>query len=244
MLKAFVEKILSLDAPHIELIEGRTYVDKNMTMIGKELRADGITMNTLSSLVDFIKKSRKDFKPDHKYIIQVVSPTCVTLISDLDADRKRETLATVKAEIPNFEFGSFIGNEEFVIGVQSKFLDERAEENDKPIILQFAGNVKAGTVAEYGDTGVGQKAAIKKGVASLQEVEVPSPCRLMPYRTFTEVEQPMSNFIFRVKDNDRFGVTCALFEADGGAWKNDAKTNIKAYLEKELAGEENIFVIS
>ena len=68
----------------------------------------------------------------------------------------------------------------------------------------FAGNVKAGTVAEYGDTGVGQKAAIKKGVASLQEVEVPSPCRLMPYRTFTEVAQPMSNFIFRVKDNDRY----------------------------------------
>jgi hypothetical protein len=152
--------------------------------------------------------------------------------------------AVVKAEIPEFSFGQFIGNEEFVIGVQSKFLNEDAEANDKPIILQFAGNVKAGTVAEYGDTGVGQKAAIKKGVASLQEVEVPSPCRLMPYRTFTEVAQPMSNFIFRVKDNDRYGVTCALFEADGGAWKNEAKANIKAYLEKELADVSNIFVIS
>ena len=54
----------------------------------------------------------------------------------------------------------------------------------------------------------------------------------------------MSNFIFRVKDNDRYGVTCALFEADGGAWKNEAKANIKAYLEKELADVSNIFVIS
>lgn len=124
------------------------------------------------------------------------------------------------------------------------FLSDEAEINDKPIILQFAGNVKAGTVAEYGDTGVGQKAAIKKGVASLQEVEVPSPCRLMPFRTFTEVAQPMSSFIFRVKDNDRYGVTCALFEADGGAWKNEAKANIKAYLEKELDDVSNIFVIS
>ena len=43
MLKAAIEKILSLDEPHIKSIEGRTYVDKNMTMIGKELRADGIT---------------------------------------------------------------------------------------------------------------------------------------------------------------------------------------------------------
>lgn len=43
MLKAAIEKILSLDAPHIEEIEGRTYVDKDMTQIGKELRATSIT---------------------------------------------------------------------------------------------------------------------------------------------------------------------------------------------------------
>lgn len=244
MLKAAIEKILSLSVPHIEDIEGRKYVDKNLIPINKELRAEGITMNTLSSLVDFIKKSVADFKPGHKYIIQVVSPTVVRLISDLDDDRKREILAEVKAELPQFEFGEFIENEKFVINVQAKFLDKNPEQNDKAIILQFAGNVKAGTIAEYGDTGVGQKAAIKKGVASLQEVEVPSPCYLMPFRTFTEVAQPMSSFIFRVKDNERYGVVCALFEADGGAWKNEAKANIKAYLESKLADVENIFVIS
>lgn len=54
----------------------------------------------------------------------------------------------------------------------------------------------------------------------------------------------MSSFIFRVKDNDRLGVSCALFEADGGAWKNEAKKNIKEYLEKELDGVPDIFVIS
>lgn len=111
MLKAAIEKILSLDEPHIKSIEGRTYVDKNMTMIGKELRADGITMNTLSSLVDFIKKSTEDFK-DGQYIVQVVSPTKVILFSSLDADRKRETLAVVEAEIPDFSFGRFTENEE------------------------------------------------------------------------------------------------------------------------------------
>lgn len=46
MLKAAIEKILSLDAPHIEEIEGRTYVDKDMTQIGKELRATSITSQT------------------------------------------------------------------------------------------------------------------------------------------------------------------------------------------------------
>ena len=32
MLKAAIEKILSLDEPHIKSIEGRTYVDKNMIL--------------------------------------------------------------------------------------------------------------------------------------------------------------------------------------------------------------------
>ena len=49
MLKAAIEKILSLDAPHIEEIEGRTYVDKDMTQIGKELRATSITMSNLTA---------------------------------------------------------------------------------------------------------------------------------------------------------------------------------------------------
>lgn len=123
-------------------------------------------------------------------------------------------------------------------------MDGVAEKNDKPVVLQFAGNVKAGTVAEYGDTGVGQKATIKKGVASMVEAEVPSPCYLMPYRTFTEVAQPMSSFIFRVKDDDRLGVSFALFEADGGAWKNEAKANIKNYLVEALKDFKNITVIS
>lgn len=91
----------------------------------------------------------------------------------MDADRKRETLAVVEAEIPDFSFGRFTENEEFIIGVQSKFLDEDAEVNDKPIILQFAGNVKAGTVAEYGDTGVGQKAAIKRALHPYRRLRFP-----------------------------------------------------------------------
>jgi hypothetical protein len=242
MIKAAINRILELAPPVISEINGRKYSDKELSRIDNELRAASISMNTLTGLVDFIK-STKDFKPI-PYIIQVVSPTEVRLISSLDEDRKRETLAEVKAEIPDFSFGQFIENEKFIINVQSKFLDSDAEKNDKPIILQFAGNVKAGTVAEYGDTGVGQKAAIKKGVASLQEVEVPSPCYLMPYRTFTEVSQPMSSFIFRVKDDDRYGVQFALFEADGGSWRLEAKNSIKNYLEEQLKDCDNVTIIS
>ncbi|MBD5464072.1 MAG: hypothetical protein HDR24_13640 [Lachnospiraceae bacterium] len=242
MIKSAIDRILELAVPNVKTINGRNFSDKDLEPIDAELRASSISMNTLTGLIDYIK-CQKDFK-EIPYIVQIVSPTEVRLISSLDKDRKREVLAEVKAEIPDFSYGRFIENESFIIGVQSKFLDGNAEKNDKPVVLQFAGNVKAGTVTEYGDTGVGQKATIKKGTVSMVEAEVPSPCFLMPYRTFTEVEQPMSSFIFRVKDNERLGVEFALFEADGGAWKNEAKANIKRYLADALKDYENITVIS
>ncbi|MBD5392969.1 MAG: hypothetical protein HDR71_01600 [Lachnospiraceae bacterium] len=242
MIKQAIDRILELAFPNINTINGRNFSDKKLVQIDAELRASSISMNTLTGLIDYIK-GQKDFK-EIPYIVQIVSPIEVRLISSLDADRKREVLVEVTAEIPDFSYGRFIENEAFIIGVQSKFLDENAEKNDKPIVLQFAGNVKAGTVAEYGDTGVGQKATIKKGAVSMVEAEVPSPCFLMPYRTFTEIPQPMSSFIFRVKDNERLGVEFALFEADGGAWKNEAKANIKEYLVEALKEFNNITVIS
>lgn len=243
MIREAINRILELSNPNMVETGIGIFTDKKLVRIDNDLRASALSMNTLSGLVDFIK-GQQDFKPI-PYIVQVVSPTEVRLISALDRDRMRETLAEVNAEVPDFSFGQFIENEKFVINVQSKFIDGEIEKNDKAVVLAFAGNVKAGTVAKYGDDGVSQKAAIKKGVTSLSEVEVPSPCMLMPYRTFTEVEQPMSSFIFRVRDDERCGgVACALYEADGGAWKNEAKANIKEFLEEHLKGVENVMVIS
>ncbi len=245
MIKEAINRILELAEPHILEINYDTYSDKKLIRMDNEQRADCIKMSTLTGLVQFIKGNRCDFKGCN-YIVQVVSPTEVRLISALDGDRKREVLAVAEAEIPSFSFGRFIDHEAFLIGVQSKFLDTNVDENDKPLILKFAGTVKSGSVAEYGDTGVTQKATVKTGVASLSEAIVPSPCNLVPFRTFVEVEQPMSSFIFRMKDGMRDGepVQCALFEADGGAWRNKAQDNIKAYLEEQLVTEADIIVIS
>ena len=50
-------------------------------------------------------------------------------------------------------------------------------------------------------------------------------------RTFSEIEQPESNFVLRV-DRD---ANIALFEADGGAWKNAAVARIRDYLKWRLS---------
>ena len=115
---------------------------------------------------------------------------------------------------------------------------------DKALLLKFAGTVESGSVAEYGDDGVSQKATVKTGIASKGDAIIPSPARLKPFRTFVEVDQPISSFIFRMKDDRCGGVQCALFEADGGAWKISAMEAIKEYLIKELEGFDNFIVIS
>lgn len=242
MIKEAINRILELSAPNIYDGENGKFSDKKLIRIDKELRADSIGMNTLTSLVQYIKNNSAEFK-DGKYIVQVVSPTVVRLISSLDTDRKRETLVEVEAELPSFPFNKAVQHQEFLIGVQSKFSDDDAGANDKALILKFAGTVKSGTIANYKDDGGSQKATIKTGVASLSEAEVPSPCKLKPFRTFLEVDQPLSSFIFRLDENSA-GVTCALYEADGGAWKNVAKENVKAFLEEELGEIDNIIVIS
>ena len=61
---------------------------------------------------------------------------------------------------------------------------------------------------------------------------VPNPVTLCPYRTFLEVEQPESQFVFRIKDEG--GVQFKLVEAEGGMWKNEAMHLIKNYFLSEL----------
>ena len=72
---------------------------------------------------------------------------------------------------------------------------------------------------------------------------VPNPVRLRPYRTFLEVEQPASEFVFRMKQDKYDGITCAIFEADGGAWKVAAMKAIKDYMQFELEDYKEQFTV-
>ena len=131
-------------------------------------------------------------------------------------------------------------HESFLIALQSKFIPN----DDRDLLMRFTGTVENGTVAQYGDDGVTQKATIKTGIASKGEAVVPNPVKLRPFRTFIEVEQPESAFVFRMRQDSDDGVECAIFEADGGAWKNAAMKNIKEYLQFELGDLPQFTVIS
>lgn len=237
MIKEALQWIVDLREPKVQEImleDGNTgtFSDKPLYRVEPEYHmADPINMSTLSSLVDYIKANIDEMYD--RMIIHVISPTKVRLYSRLNEVRRREYLVDVDAEVPAFKFDTFIENERFIIGVQSKFMDD--PDSNKNLVLKFAGTVESGTVAQYSDDGISQKATVKTGIASKGEALVPSPVSLRPFRTFVEVEQPVSDFIFRMKEDKYDGIQCAIIEADGGAWKNSAVKNIKDYLESELS---------
>jgi hypothetical protein len=238
MTRDALQYVVGLKEATLLTINGDTYADKDIYRVDNNLRAAAIEMNTLTSLVDYAKAFTDEMSD--QMLVQVVSPTEVKLISCLDADRKREFLVSVKAMIPEFSYGRYIDHESFIIALQSKFIDNK----DRELLLRFAGTVKDESIAQYGDDGVTQKATIKTGITSVGEAIVPNPVYLRPFRTFIEIDQPESAFVFRMKQSEGRGVECAIFEADGGAWKNEAMKNIKTYLGFALEDLPQFTVIS
>lgn len=186
-----------------------------------------LEINTLTGLVAYVKANLE--KQDAKFYLQVADEKTVHLKNTLDVDGGRETLVTVNAIVPHFNYKHFHDTEELIIAFQSIFTTTI----DRDILLKVIGNVKEENVRTTGDNGFSQAVAVKTGVATVDDVVVPNPVSLAPYRTFLEVEQPASDFIFRMKD----GPKGAIFEADGGAWRNEAINNISEFLAEQLTEE-------
>jgi hypothetical protein len=186
--------------------------------------AESLRINTLTGLVGYIKANLE--RKEDNFYLQIFDEKTVLLKGSLDIEGKRETLVEANAIVPKFDYGYFKGSEELIIAFQSKFTPTK----DRDLLLKVIGNVKEENIRTTGDNGIAQAVTIKTGVASADDVLVPNPVKLAPYRTFLEVIQPESSFIFRMKD----GPTGAIFEADGGAWRNQAIINIREYLNEEL----------
>ena len=65
---------------------------------------------------------------------------------------------------------------------------------------------------------------------------------LRPYRTFLDIHQPASEFVLRIKADKDEGPRCALFEADGGAWRFTALEHIKSYMADNLDPDRAIII--
>ena len=221
-----VEKV---GKPFIHTMEddGRQFSDKVMHPI-LEAQAPTINVTSLKALVEYLKENVDEI--ESTVMVHVVSPTRVELKSpEFGSHRQRDLYMTADCSevLPDLILGRYLDQESFLIMLKASFTPAGAREE----IINIASAVAAKAELELKDDGVSQDVNIKKGVNRLQNIQVPSPIKLYPYRTFVEVDQPESEMIFRISQDPGF----MLKEADGGAWRNKAIKKVQDWLEFELS---------
>lgn len=195
---------------------------------------------TLDGMIDYIKENTEGLIPakgsKERLILQVANWNSVFLMSQpSEHNKSRHTIAKVKAHTPEICFDRHMDNEEFCTMLLSKFIDTPARAD----LFKVVKNLTNEQSLRTSDDGVSQVVTVKQGVSLAADVKFENPVPLKPMRTFTEVDQPESNFTLRIDEKAR----PALFEADGGAWKNEAVALIKEYLKHNLIGY-NVVVLA
>lgn len=240
MIREALEYLIDLGetTDPIVRVDDKFYSTKQLIPI-KDTFPAAMELNFLDSMVTYIKENTDCLRPNYNLVVEIESPTGIALHTELVGEfNQRFTPVHCTALVTEFPWGRFTDPEEFIIMAQSRFV----ETEDLAKIRAIVGNVKSEEVFQFSDDGISQQVTAKSGVARVENVVIPPRVKLAPYRTFIEIEQPESEFVFRAKKSD--SLPCfALFEADGGAWRIEAMKRIKAYLEEQLEGIENVVVL-
>jgi len=228
LIKAAIEKILSLsDIQRFQIAE-REYADRTIVPI-KPPRQSAFTVSTLSAIEDYFRDN-PDNVPLDKAVVHIVSATQVVVVSPLvDEWLQRDEYLTATIKHEAFPFGKYQQIENFMIDLQSYFVQDETT----AALLKVVGNLSSDTNVNYLDDGVTQTVTAKVGIARVGNIDLPNPIMLAPYRTFLEIAQPASAFVFRLKKTDN-GPMALLEGADGGNWQLECKKRIRDHLRVTL----------
>lgn len=235
MLKAFIEKIEEMAKANVISITGRgnrSFSDKPIWPVIDPV-ATPLYIHTITGLVSFLET----LTAETTRIIQIRDYNEVQLVSNLfGPEKQRECFIVAQAHSVSHQFERYLPVDRFIVYLQSCFVQDDNTEN----IMRVVGNITQGAESTFEDDGVTQRVTAKAGVARVETIPVPNPVTLRPFRTFPDITQPDSLFVLRVKAGQDEAPRCALFEADGGAWKNKAIQSIKEFLKN--ATEQQITI--
>ncbi len=178
-----------------------------------------VDVTTLAGFAELVraKLDERDFPAD--FIIHIEDECTVALKARESDDYGRRTCLVKAKPVPfeAFKFGQWHDQEAFSIALAARF----AESPDKAYVLNMASSLTNDATTNSEDDGFTQRATVKAGLRMKEQVTIKPRVDLAPYRTFPEVDQPVSSFVLRART---VGDTPALMlvEADGGRWKLDA----------------------
>jgi hypothetical protein len=225
----FIEKIVAMAEPKAAEINGRMYTNQNLHVV-KEPEVKPVKLTGLKSLLEIIANEAEHHIKSSKLFININSEESITVFGVLQ-DYSRKTYYEAVPDLPDTEqnLNTFISVERMIIFLNTNFI--KTDERD--YLIQLLSNITNEKSVKATDDGLSQTVNVKQGIALAGTEKVRNILTLRPYRTFLEAEQAEEKFMPRLDGNGK----AALFEADGGMWKIEAKKNVSKYLNDNLAPE-------
>lgn len=220
---------------------GKDWTAKTLHPVVFEAKAEAISGYTLKGLCDYINHNIDQLDLP-KYFVHVLGVDKVSFLSSIRGElrnREKPILVSPDPENKEFSFGTFMTQEEFIIRFRAGFQQQKGDDFDE--VLSMVKKVTGGTAIELDDDGITQTVEVKRGVTgNYKELKSPKPIvNLSPYRTFRDIDQVRSEFLFRLRLSGDIP-SIALFEADGGRWRIEAASRIEEYITSRLP---NVLVI-
>lgn len=229
----FIDKILEISPTQAFDYHGLIYTNKTVNLVPPPAIAK-VNVITLSALVK-LYKSKFEAIDEVPTVFHVTSEVGVAVYGSFSNDYAQRTAYAVAsfADVKSFTFGTWLDQETFIIGLQAHVKDA----GDRQYLLDLTSRIAINDQLEITDNGVSQDVTAKTGASLKQIISLKPRVTLAPFRTFREIEQPSSEFVFRVRKGTRGTPELALFEADGGAWKLTAMQSIAEYLTNAIAND-------
>ena len=230
-LKDAIDRIAELAKPYtLTTDDGHRYSNVDLHEVKPEVELPvRYSVDTLEALVKLIRTEGIDHSP--RLYVRVDSARRVMVDTTYThkeyAEFSRLPLYEAVSDVPSITVNQEMSQEQAVVELQSLY----AVTQDRDYLLALLSRIDVNQGMSSVDHGISQEVSVRTGAVLKEQQTVQPIVHLQPYRTFLEVEQPASDFLLRLSKSGY----PALHEADGGAWKLEAKRNIAAYLGEQLA---------
>lgn len=233
MLKEFIEHIQTTTAPTVMPIGENHFLlthDGTIKQIFPAIQQpETLTLNSLDGLVKLVKtEAMKMADPLYITIPTHMRVVCFAQPKEENRWHRQFYYEAVATDVPGWEEETSMDFERAQVAMRTRF----QETTDIPYLQRLLSDITLGAKVTRNDNGVATSIVTQKGVSLQENAAIRPIVKLLPYRTFQEVEQPESTFLIRVDER-----SIRFIGADGGMWKLKARQTIKEFLENHFTDE-------
>lgn len=225
--------------PELLCLPEGDFLTKSVVLPPAEPVAAAVQVGTLNAVVSYLEANRDWLELDRLSVL-VADVDQVDVLGPLHGrHRQREHFLSAKPRGLTSIPSAWQDLESFLIWLQA----ECFQTGDQAKVLSFLSRLRVGSDIQRTDDGVTQRVQVKAGVAHVENAELPNPVSLAPWRTFPEIEQPVSPFVLRLQQSGD-EVLAKLTDSSGGSWRVDAVSRIAQLLTASFSSRDwNIPVI-